>query len=120
MTVTLLKIVGGAAAAALAASAAGAQSNEASGGYAAAAITSGQLDEAERILQPASRADANDPARLLNMATVYARTARFVEAREALARVQALPSEPLELANGNSYSSHAIAAAMLGRLEGRR
>ena len=111
-------ISGGAAFAALASSAALAGTMDAPGVYAASAITSGQLAVAERILQPESYADAADPARLINIATVYARTQRFVEARAALARVQALPAEQLDLANGASYSSHVIAKAMLGRMTG--
>jgi len=108
-------MVGGAAFAALSSSVVLAQA-PADSGYAAAAITSGQLDAAERALQPASYADAADPARLINIATVYARTQRFSEARAALARVQDLPAEQLDLANGKSYSSHVIASAMLERL----
>jgi hypothetical protein len=106
---------GGAAFAALSSTVALAQA-PADSGYAAAAITSGQLAAAEHALQPSSYADAADPARLINIATVYARTERFSEARAALARVRALPAEQLDLANGKSYSSHVIAAAMLERL----
>lgn len=109
-------ILGGAAFAALSSGVVLAQSG-ADGGYAATAITAGQLSQAERILQPASFADAADPARLINIATVYARTQRYADARKALERVRALPAEKLELADGKSYSSHVIAAAMLGRLE---
>lgn len=108
-------IVGGAALACLSAGVAQA-APVTSGDYAAAAIASGQLSEAERALQPASYVDADDPARLINIATVFARTQRITDARAALARVQALPAEQLELANGTSYSSHQIAAAMLQRL----
>ncbi len=109
-------ILGGAAFAALSSGAALAQLNT-DEGYAANAISSGQLGEAERILKPASYADAADPARLINIATVYARTQRYADARAALERVRALPAETLELADGKSYSSHVIASAMLGRLE---
>lgn len=108
-------IVGGAALAALSGGVAQAES-PASNDYAAAAITSGQFKDAERALQPASFADADDPARLINIATVYARTQRMGDARAALIRVQALPAEQLDLANGTSYSSHQIAKAMLQRL----
>ncbi len=88
------------------------------GAYAANAINSGQLVQAERILQPISYDDAADPARLINIATVYARTHRYAEARSALLRVQALPVEQLELADGANYSSHLIARTMLGRMAG--
>jgi hypothetical protein len=111
-------IAGGAALAALG-SGALAQTGGAPGSYAASAINSGQFTQAERILKPESQEDANDPARLINIATVYSRTQRYAEARAALQRVQALPAEHLELADGASYSSHVLAKAMLGRLDGR-
>lgn len=109
-------IVGGMVSASLCASAVRAAPT-APGDYAAAAIASGQLGEAERALRPASYADADDPARLINIATVFARTQRLADARAALARVRSLPAEQLELVNGASYSSHRIAAAMLQRLD---
>ncbi|MBT2187144.1 tetratricopeptide repeat protein [Sphingobium nicotianae] len=111
-------VTGGAAFAALASTAALAGTKDAPGVYAASAITSGNLAVAERVLQPESYADAADPARLINIATVYVRTQRYSEARAALQRVQALPAEQLELSGGASYSSHAIAKAMLGRMPG--
>lgn len=112
-------IAGGAAFAALASSAALADPGSASA-YGATAINAGQLAAAERILQPESFSDAADPARLVNIATVYARTQRYAEARAALTRVQALPAEQLELSDGASYSSHVIAKAMLGRIAGEQ
>ncbi|HZV17537.1 MAG TPA: hypothetical protein VFF84_02475 [Sphingobium sp.] len=108
-------IVGGAALASLSAGIVQA-SPAGSGDYAAAAIASGEFDSAERTLQPTSHADAADPARLINIATVFARTQRLADARAALMRVQALPDEQLELANGANYSSHRIGTAMLQRL----
>lgn len=113
-------VIGGAAAlVALGATAAYAQTGGATGSYGATAIAAGNLNEAERILRPASQADAADPARLINIATVYARTQRAAQAREALLRVQALPAEELDLANGSSSSSHSIANAMLASLNYR-
>jgi len=109
-------IAGGAAFAALGCSIAHAQTGGATGTYAASAIASGELTEAERVLQPVSRADAADPARLINIAAVYARTQREAEARTALMRVQALPNEQLDLAGGASYSSHQIAQSLLASL----
>lgn len=121
MVINILKMAGGAALAALIGPAALAQVPDAQGAqYAAGAIAAGQLGEAERILRPINLSDADDPARLINMATVYARTQRYHEARAALARVQALPNEQLDLENGASYSSHVLATAMLDRLDGRR
>ncbi len=67
--------------------------------YASKAIASGNLAKAEQILQPASYSDARDPARLINLATVYAQTQRFSEARATLERVRQLPDEVL-LAGG--------------------
>jgi Flp pilus assembly protein TadD len=112
-------IAGCAAFAAIASGAAVAQTGGATGSYAAGAIASGQLAHAEQILQPASLADAADPARLINLATVYARTQRRSEARAALLRVRALPAEQLDLAGGVSYSSHDLAKVMLARLDRR-
>ena len=121
MIINILKVAGGAAVAALIVPAAVAQTvDKQDSGYAASAIAAGQLGAAERILRPISLADADDPARLINIATVYARTERYGDARAALARVRALPDEPLELGNGASYSSHVLAAAMLERLGDRR
>lgn len=110
-----LKIVGGAAIAALA-SVAAVASGPAETPYASKAITSGQLNEAERMLKPASYADAQDPARLINLATVYMQTQRFDKARATLQQVTRLPDESLVLAGGVSYTSHNIAKAMLNRL----
>lgn len=112
-----LKIAGGAAIAALASVAAVAEGPAAQhGSYASNAIASGQLAQAERLLKPASYADANDPARLINLATVYVQTQRFDQARAALKQVRALPDEALLVAGGVSYSSHGIAKAMMKKL----
>jgi len=120
MVINILKVAGGAAVAALIGSAALAQEREAPGSnYAASAISSGQLGEAERILRPINLSDVDDPARLINMATVYARTQRYDDARHVLARVRTLPDEQLDLQNGATYSSHVLATAMLDRLDGR-
>lgn len=113
-----LKVAGGAAIAALASVSAVAADGPAAkpGFYADTAIASGRYAEAEQILQPASYSDARDPARLINLATVYAQTQRFDEARATLRRVRQLPDEVLLLAGGVSYSSHNIASAMMNRL----
>ena len=109
---TAFLIAGGAAFAALSAGAAAAADTP----YASNAIASGQLAEAERVLKAASFADAKDPARLINLATVYLRTQRFEEARDTLKLVRQLPDESLILSGGVSYSSHGIAAAIMNRL----
>jgi Flp pilus assembly protein TadD len=107
--------VGGAAIAALA-SVAAVASGPADTAYASKAIAAGQLADAEHALKPASYADAQDPARLINLATVYVQTQRFDKARATLQQVGQLPDETLLLAGGVSYSSRNIAKAMLNRL----
>jgi Flp pilus assembly protein TadD len=84
--------------------------------YAGNAIASGRYADAENVLKPASYADAKDPARLINLATVYVQTQRFDKARATLQQVRQLPEEGLVLAGGVSFSSHNIANAMLNRL----
>lgn len=112
-------IAGGAALAAIAPVAAVASAPAAAdGSYASSAITSGRYAEAEHALKAASFSDAADPARLINIATVYARTDRLPDARTALVRVTQLPDEELTLQNGVAYSSHKIATVMLQRLDG--
>lgn len=113
-----LKIVGGAAIAALASVSAVAADGPAAHDtlYAGDAIASGRYADAEHALRPASYTDARDPARLINLATVYVETRRFDKARAALMNVRRLPDEKLLLANGASFSSHRVATAMLSRL----
>jgi Flp pilus assembly protein TadD len=112
---TSLKIAGGAAIAALA-SVAAVAAGPADTPYASKAIASGQLAQAEHMLKPASYADAQDPARLINLATVYMQTQRFDQARTTLQQVRRLPDEVLLLVGGVSFSSRSIATAMLNRL----
>ena len=116
---TSMKIAGGAAIAALAsvsAMAADGPAMQQDAFYASTAITSGNLAKAEQILQPSSYTDARDPARLINLATVYAQTQRLDKARATLELVRRLPDEALVLAGGVSFSSHNIAKAMMDRL----
>ena len=118
MRLTTLFIAGGAAIAAL--SSVPAVANEGAAAkdalYAGNAKSSGRYADAENILKPASYADAKDPARLINLATVYVQTQRFDKARATLQQVRQLPDESLVLAGGVNYSSHNIANAMLNRL----
>lgn len=117
MLIKGLMMVGGAAIAALSCTAAVAGSGTAGHNlYGNQSIAAGRLGDAERILRPASYADANDPGRLINIATVYAQTSRFSDARRALQRVMKLPDEPLVLANGANFSSRKLAWAMLERM----
>lgn len=118
MRLTRFLIAGGAAIAALSSVPAVAEKAPAARDalYAGNAIASGRYAEAEHVLQPASYADAKDPARLINLATVYMQTQRFDQARATLQQVRALPDESLVLAGGVNFSSHNIAVAMLNRL----
>jgi Flp pilus assembly protein TadD len=122
MSARILSIIGGAALAALSAGSAVAADSPAATDafYAADAINNGNFDKAEQKLRPASYADADDPARLINLATVYVGTGRFAKARHALERVSKLPDESLTVQGGASFSSHRIAATMLRRLPGAR
>ena len=117
MRLTTFFIAGGAAIAALSVPAIagnGAQPKDAA--YAGNAIAAGRYADAENMLKPASYADAQDPARLINLATVYMQTQRFDKARATLQQVRQLPDESLVLAGGVSFTSHNIANAMLKRL----
>ncbi|MBO9575207.1 MAG: tetratricopeptide repeat protein [Sphingobium sp.] len=84
--------------------------------YGGKAIASGQYADAEQTLKAMSYTDARDPGRLINLATVYMQTQRFDKARATLQQVRQLPDESLVLAGGVSFTSHAIATAMLSRL----
>jgi Flp pilus assembly protein TadD len=122
MSIKLTTALGGAALAALSlATAAAAKGPAASDAhYATNAIETGRYAEAEHMLRPISSVDADDPARLVNLATVYTSTGRFAQARTVLERVRKLPDESLILQGGASFSSHRIASTMLSRLPSGR
>jgi Flp pilus assembly protein TadD len=118
MSIKLVMTLGGAAIAALSPAAAVADTGPAASNalYATEAISGGHYARAEKVLRPVSRADADDPARLINLATVYLGTGRLAMARHALERVSKLPDETLTLRGGASFSSRRIAATLLNRL----
>ena len=89
------------------------------GSLAVHSIQNGDYTAAERVLAPVSRDDASDPARLVNIAMVYARTGRLAEARDALAMVTQAPDETLTLSDGRDVSSRTIAANLLRSLDAR-
>lgn len=88
--------------------------------YASQAIRAGDFAAAERRLKPISFTDRNDPARLINIATVYAATGRLPEAHAALQRVRGLDNEQLVLADGQVKSSRALARQMLSQFHAIR
>ena len=75
------------------------------GTLAVQAIAAGNYDAAERVLAPENRADAKDPARLINIGTVYVRTGRMADARAAFTSAKAAPDALLTLSNGQERSS---------------
>lgn len=80
------------------------------------AIAAGDFVAAERSITAERRIFPHRPELTLNLATVYSRTGR-VEAARALYR-EVLSAAPVDLvlADGDSYSSHALAEAGLARL----
>ncbi|WP_443970553.1 tetratricopeptide repeat protein [Sphingobium sp. CR28] len=89
------------------------------GSLAVHSIQNGDYAAAERVLAPVSQSDASDPARLVNIAMVYARTGRLAEARDALAMVSNAPDETLTLSDGRDVSSRTVAATLLRSLDAR-
>lgn len=79
-------------------------------------LRAGNNDAAIRHLEDAAAGQRDDPARLINLGTAYARDGRPAEA-EAMFRA-ALKSEQrwLELADGRWLDSHAAARLALTRL----
>lgn len=102
--------------AALLASGARAEIGYGEGALAVAALSAGDWQAAEAVLAPVSYADARDPARLINLAAVYARTGRMTEARETLLRAASVPDAVLVLASGEEKSSRAIVRSALARV----
>ena len=80
------------------------------------AIAAGNLAAAERTITAERRIFPHQPELALNLATVYGRTGRADAARNLYREVLALEPVDLVLADGASYSSHAIARAGLARL----
>jgi Flp pilus assembly protein TadD len=82
-------------------------------------IAVGEYSAAERILSPVSREDATDPARLINIGLVYARTGRLAEAKDAFDAARNAPDTPLMLSNDKEISSRTLAAHLLKSLDSR-
>lgn len=87
------------------------------GSLAVSDLAHGRLDRAEEILAPQSLEDARDPARLINMGIVYARSGRLTEARSAFLAAQRVPEEALVLSDGRETSSHVAAGEQLAMLD---
>lgn len=83
-------------------------------------ITQGRLIAAERVLQAQSAEDARDPARLINLGLVYARTGRSMEAQAAFLAARAAPEKKLILADGRELSSRKVADEALAWLGAQR
>ncbi len=108
-----MKISALALAAALVASPAAAQEIDyAPGALGYAALKAGDLATAERQLRT-SNADANDPARLINLGQVLARQGRHAEAADLFRRARALQDSELVLANGDVIGSREAARQAL-------
>jgi len=84
--------------------------------YASSAIRAGDYRKAERQLIVRHYTDFNDPARLINIATIYAATGRVPQARKMLKRVSRIGNALLILDSGEVRSSKVLARLMLSRL----
>jgi len=87
------------------------------GSLAVSDLASGRLERAEQILTPQSLEDARDPARLINIGIVYARSGRLTEARSAFLAAQRVPEEALVLSDGRETSSRVAAGEQLALLD---
>ncbi|MBB4631916.1 hypothetical protein [Sphingosinicella soli] len=75
-----------------------------------AAMMKGDLQKAETQLM---RTDADDPARLLNLAQIYRMTERDLAARDLYAKVLENDDMQLVLSNGRVVSAHTVAKSAL-------
>lgn len=80
------------------------------------AISAGDLKAAEATLDAERAIFPNRPEVLLNLAAIYARTARASEARAAYARVLASDDVMMELPDGSEASAHSLARLGSARL----
>ncbi|SFP88853.1 tetratricopeptide repeat protein [Sphingomonas rubra] len=80
-----------------------------------AAIVAGDLSQAERMLTTERRIFPQRPELMLNLAAVYQQTGRTGAAASLYRDVLAQPAVAMDLPNGSTRSSHAIADAALRR-----
>ncbi|WP_422055619.1 tetratricopeptide repeat protein [Sphingomonas sp.] len=88
------------------------------------AIAAGDYDQAERVLLAEQRIFPARPEILLNLAAVHARTGRAAEARALYHRVLALKPVAMDVVDGQTIASHAVAQRGIrlldaGRMAGR-
>lgn len=81
-------------------------------------IAAGSLSEAETTLNAERAIFPERPELMLNLAAIYARTDRTAQARSLYDGVLSRDAVALELANGNSLSSHDVALRGLSLLNG--
>jgi hypothetical protein len=82
-------------------------------------ILRGDYAGAERVILVQQRMFPTDPDLMLNLAVAYQKTGRTAEARALYRSVLSRPDEPMDLPGGSApKSSHALANAALGRLDG--
>ena len=81
------------------------------------AITAGDLASAEATLERERAIFPQRPELMLNLAAVYARTDRAAQARALYSDVLQSEAVDLELGDGRSVSSHAVARNGLSRLD---
>lgn len=86
------------------------------GALASTELANGELRAAEAKLNDKDAVAADDPARLINLGQVYAKSGRFAAAREMLVAAYRAPSVELLLADGRTMSSRTAAAAALADL----
>lgn len=84
-----------------------------------AALTSGEYSRAEAQLNRLDGVTKDDPARLINLGQVYAKTGRYEEARRAyIAAMQADKAFDVVLSDGRVLSSRDAARMALSKLPG--
>lgn len=79
-------------------------------------IAAGSLAQAERTIDAERAIFPNRPELMLNLAAVYARTGREMQARSLYADVLDRSDVAMDLADGSVASSHALANKGLARL----
>lgn len=84
------------------------------------AITTGDLQGAERTLVAERRIFPDRPTLMLNLAAVYARTGRAEPARELYGEVLGRAPVAMDMPSGSVVSSHDVARLGLRRLGGLR